>query len=319
MKKSASQLALGGEASAAAAHEELVWLLGQPHLTDYLDFVREKVVGGDAIVPRLLAEEWRAANDLFHALEEEEAGIADAAQCLPLPKAMRPLARALKAYPYFRDTYDTLPVDIRLVELEKLIVSQSSVSAGFSGTLRDRLGGDPTPEALFRFCLPTERDLPQARVRKLGRDRWLFTSDSTDFRLHHARVLMPAQVPGLATFGPATHVLAFPVGFGSNFVSVVKSDGRLLLQNGYHRAYTLLAAGVTHAPAVVQTVTRKDELQIAANEDVMEDAAFYFRAARPPLLKDFLDPRLGKRLPVHRMETTVEIEVKTRTSTGSIA
>ncbi|MEA3060780.1 MAG: hypothetical protein QOJ94_561 [Sphingomonadales bacterium] len=316
MKKSASQLAVGE--APAIAHEELVWLLGQPHLTDYLDFVKEKVVGGDKVVPRVLADEWRAANDLFHELEQTEAGIADAADCLPLPRAMRPLAKALRDYPYFRDTYDTLPVEIRLVELEKLIVSQSSVSAGFSGSLRQRLGGEPTPEALFHFCLPTERELPSARVRKVARDRWVFTSESTDFRLHHAAVLSPDQVPGLATFGPTTHILAIPIGFGSNFVSVVKSDGRLLLQNGYHRAYTLLAAGITHAPAVVQTVTRKDELQIAANEDVMEDAAFYFRAARPPLLKDFLDPRLGKRLLVHRMETTVEIEVKTRTSTGSI-
>jgi hypothetical protein len=319
MKKSVSQLALGGEAPAtAAAQEELVWLLGQPHLTDYLDFVREKVVGGDKVSPRVLADEWRAANDLFHDLELEEAGIADRADCLPLPREMRPLARALKAHPHFRNTYDTLPVEIRLVELSKLIVSQSSVSAGFSGTLRERLGGEPSLEALFHFCLPTKRELPTAKVRKIGRDRWVFTSDSTDFRLHHADVLRPDQAPGLTTFGPTTHILAFPVGFGSNFVSVVKSDGRLLLQNGYHRAYTLLAAGITHAPAVVQTVTRKDELQIAANEDVMEDAAFYFRAARPPLLKDFLDPRLAKRLPVHRMETTVEIEVKTRTSTGSI-
>jgi hypothetical protein len=316
MKKSVSQLAMGE--APLVAHEELVWLLGQPHLTDYLEFVKEKVVGGDKVIPRILADEWRAANDLFHELEQSEAGIADEAGCLPLPKAMRPLAKALRDYPYFRDTYDTLPVEIRLVELEKLIVSQSSVSARFSGSLRERLGGEPTPEALFHFCLPTTRELPSARVRKVSRDRWVFTSDSTDFRLHHAAVLSPDQAPGLATFGPTTHILAMPVGFGSNFVSVVKSDGRLLLQNGYHRAYTLLAAGITHAPAVVQTVTRKDELQIAANEDVMEDAAFYFRAARPPLLKDFLDPRLGKRLTVHRMETTVEIEVKTRTSTGSI-
>jgi hypothetical protein len=201
-----------------------------------------------------------------------------------------------------------------MVELSKLIASQSSVSPGFSGELRARIGARPTPQALFRFCLPTERALPQVKARKVASNRWLFTSDSTDFRLHRALILDPAQVAELATFGPASHVLAFPVGFGSNFLSVVKSDKRLLLQNGYHRAYTLLAAGITHAPAVVQTVTRKDELAVAANEEVVSNAPFYFLAARPPLLRDYLDPKIGKRLTVHRMQTSVEIEVKTRTA-----
>ena len=313
MKKSASQQARGGEPPALEG-EELVWLLGQPHLADYLDFVREKVIGGDAMDPRTLADEWRAANDYFHALEVAEAGIADAAECLPLPAEMSPLARALAKDRYFRDTYDTLPTEIRMVELSKLIASQSSVSPGFSGELRARLGPKPTPQALFHFCLPAERPLPAVKARKVASGRWLFTSESTDFRLHRALLLDPAKIAGLATFGPASHVLAFPVGFGSNFLSVVRSDKRLLLQNGYHRAYTLLAAGFTHAPAVVQTVTRKDELAIAANEEVVSNAAFYFLAARPPLLRDYLDPKTSKRLLAHRMQTSVEIEVKTRTA-----
>ncbi|MBV8685284.1 MAG: hypothetical protein JOZ90_11495 [Alphaproteobacteria bacterium] len=315
MKRSASQLA-AGETPPVAAPEELVYLLGQPHLSDYLDFVRDKAVGGAELSQRALADEWRKANDLYYALEQAEAGAADGAQCLPLPAAMRPLARRLARDRYFRDTYDTLPTQIRMVELGRLVVSQSSVSAEFSAELRRRLHPGMPEEELFRFCLPTDRPHPAVRARRVSSERWLFTCDSTDFRLHRAQLLKPARVKDLRTFGPVSDILALMVGFGSNFMSVVRSEERLLLQNGYHRAYTLLAAGVTHAPAVVQTVTRKDELKIAANEDVCEDPAFYFRAARPPLLRDFLDPRFGKRLLVQRMQTSIEIEIKTRTSTG---
>jgi hypothetical protein len=318
MKRSASQLATGETPTPEAAPEPLVYLLGQPHLHDYLDFVREKAVGGAEMSPRALADEWRKANDLYYELEQAEAGIADGAQCLKLPAAMRPLARKLRADPYFRDTYDTLPTEIRMVELARLVVSQSSVSSEFSAELKRRLRPGMAEDDLFRFCLPTDRPHPPVRARKVASDRWLFTCDSTDFRLHRAQLVKPARVKDLKTFGPVSDILAFMVGFGSNFMSVVRSDDRLLLQNGYHRAYTLLAAGITHAPAVVQTVTRKDELKIAANEDVCDDPAFYFRAARPPLLKDFLDPRFGKTLLVQRMQTSIEIEVKTRTSTGSI-
>ena len=317
MKQSASQLA-SGETPPAAPPEELVYLLGQPHLHDYLDFVREKAVGGAALSQRVLADEWRAANDLYFDLEQNEAGAADGAECLPLPAAMRPLARKLRRNRYFQDTYDTLPTEIRMVELSRLVVSQSSVSSEFSAELRRRLHPGMPEEELFRFCLPTDRPHPPVRARRASSDRWVFTCDSTDFRVHRTQLIKPERVKDLRTFGPVADILALMVGFGSNFMSVVRSEERLLLQNGYHRAYTLLAAGITHAPAVVQTVTRKDELKIAASEDVCDDPAFYFRAARPPLLRDFLDPRFGKKLLVHRMQTSIEIEVKTRTSTGSI-
>jgi esterase/lipase superfamily enzyme len=81
----------------------------------------------------------------------------------------------------------------------------------------------------------------------------------------------------------------------------------MVLHNGYHRACALRAMGFTHAPCVVQTVTRRAELDVAATRKVSEDAAFYFKAARPPLLKDFFDPRVSKTLPVRRMRKVVEV------------
>ena len=63
--------------AADQASAELVWLLGQPHLGDYLDFVRAKVIGGESIPPGRLADEWRAANDYYYELEQAEAGAAD--------------------------------------------------------------------------------------------------------------------------------------------------------------------------------------------------------------------------------------------------
>ena len=320
MKNSASEQARGGEPAVSqdGEGEWLVWLLGQPHLSDYLSFVRDKVVDGDRLRPRLLADEWRVANDLYYDLEQQEAGIADGADCLPLPRRLAPLARKVLRDRYFVESFDTLPVEIRMVELARLVVSQSNIGCGFADKLQRQLPDPSDMEALFHFCLPLERPQPPVRVRKSGKDRYVFTSPSTDFRLHPPTILQPTQVEGLKSFGPVASILAFAVGFGSNFLSVVRSDERLLLQNGYHRAFALLSAGVTHAPAVVQTVTRKDELRLAASDDVVEDPAFYFRAARPPLLRDFLDPRLGKRLLARAMQTTIEIEFKTRSSSGSI-
>jgi hypothetical protein len=205
-----------------------------------------------------------------------------------------------------------------MVELRHLVVSQESVGTGFARDIAKRLGRSPAPEALFEFCLPMGRPLSSMQVQRLSDERYLFVSESTDFRAHNLELLIGAAIPRLKTFGPAGAALILPVGFGSNFLSAVKSEKRIVLQNGYHRAFALMSLGVTHAPMVIQQVTRTDELRLAASSDVHENPAFYFRSARPPLLKDFLDPALAKPLTIRKLETRVEVEIKVKTSTAPV-
>jgi hypothetical protein len=303
------------EAASQDPNSELLWLLGQPHLGDYLDFVKHKVVGGRELDPAALADEWRAANDLYYDLEQAEAGIADEAECLPLDPAMAPLVAELEADPYYIQAFDTLPAELAMVELDKLIVSQTHVASRFSEARARGLGPDPDPEALFHFCLPLERDLPPVRIQRISSDRYLFSSPSTDLRAHEPVLLDRGQIANMSSFGPIAGVIGLIVGFGSNFLTVIRSGRRMVLHNGYHRAYALRALGVTHAPAIVETVTRKDELRISANASVADDPEFYFAAKRPPLLRDFFNPKLGKRLRVRPMEAAVEVEFKMRTWT----
>ena len=296
---------------------ELVWLLGQPHLGDYIDFVAAKVIGGAAIDPRALTAEWRAANDVYAALEADEAGIAETVECLPLRDELTPLAEAVAATPWFRSSFDNLPFSFVRVELDNLIVSQIHVESSFVPALAARLGDAPDEARLFRFCLPVERETPPVRIQRLSGDRFLFSCYSTDFRAHEPRLFRPGEFQADLLSGPSVGLLGVAVGFGSNFLSAVRSDGRVLLQNGYHRAYALRRLGFTHAYCVVEDVTRKDELRLTADDDVAADPEFYFAAKRPPLLKDFFDRRLTKFLPVRRMENLVEVEIKVRSSVAT--
>ena len=296
---------------------EILWLLGQPQLEDYLDFVKQKVVGGDQMAPNRLADEWRAANDLYYDLERAEAGVAETAECLPLDPALDNVAATLRADPYYRAAFDTLPTTIEMVELDTLIVSQTHIANLFSEERGRALGSSPSAEALFRFCLPLERENPPVRVQRLSSDRYLFSSRSSDLRSQDPVLLRASQCAGIDSHGPIAGLVGLIVGFGPNFMTAIRSGNRLLLHNGYHRAYTLRALGITHAPCIVETVTRTSELRVTASEPVTSDPAFYFRAARPPLLKDFFNPALIKRLQVRPMETMVEVQIKTRSWTGT--
>ena len=296
----------------AADARELIWLLGQPHLTDYLDFVAKKVIGGEAIAPAQLVAEWRAANDHYYDLAEREAGLADSIRCRPLPKALKPLEAEVRAHPWFRQSFNELPTRFEMVELDKLVVSQTHVEHGHHDAIAAGLGDDLA--ARFRFCIPTNRELPPVEIRRLGDNRWVFSSPSTDLRSRTPMLLRGEAIAQLGLDGPVAALIGVPVGFGSNFMSAVRSGKRLVLQNGYHRAFALRSIGVTHAPCIVEEVTRKDELKVGGDDEVNADPEFYFASARPPLLKDYFDPKIAKRLQVRRIETVIEVELRVKSA-----
>jgi hypothetical protein len=291
-----------------SVHEE-AWLLGQSPLRKYLDFVVDMTVDGKHIARSALIDEWRAANDYYAELETTEAGIADAADISALDASLQPLADDIIADSRWRD-FDILPTRFAMVELDRLVVSQGHVNLSHTERLKSQLDAKPALDALFRFCLPLDRAEAPVQMRRAGVNRYMFWSESSDFRFHEPALLQPGQIDG--SFGPLGGIVGLMVGYGSNFLNVIESDGRLLLHNGYHRAYALRDLGITHAPCIVQTVTRRDELALVASRSVMEDPAFYFKAARPPLLKDFFDPKIRKVLRLPKILRVVELSFEAR-------
>lgn len=303
-----------GSALGGREHVPMAWLLGQPQLRDYLSLHENRVIGDKPADLRAVTAEWRAANDLYYELEQAEAGIADTIDCRPLDRRLARLAAELEQNAWFRSSFDNLPYTIELVELDKLVMSQVFVENGFSGAIAARLGARPSPSDLFRFCLPAERELPPVEIVRLGSTRYQFTSPSSDFREHTPRLLTGSDLAGLGLDAPTAAFFGIGIGFGSNFLSAIKSGDRVVLQNGYHRSYALRSAGITHAWCVIEHVTRKDELRLTASENVAEDPEFYFAAKRPPILKDFFDPRIVKQLLTRRVECAIEVEIKVRSS-----
>lgn len=297
---------------AETALRRRVRLLGQPQLEDYLDFVREKTVDGAGASVRALVDEWRAANDYYYDLESEEGGLADEIDVRPLDKATAKLAKALKTEPRFAAAFEELPTEVALVELDRLVVSQLSVSLDFAEGLAAALGPNPSAEDVFRFCQNVERDEAPVRVQKLDDNRFQFSSESSDFRAQDVALLLPDQVAGLASPDPVSALVGVAVGYGSNMLHAIRVDDRLILQNGYHRAYALRSLGLTHAVCAIQTVTRRDELKLVASDPVVAAPEFYCRAARPPLLKDYFDPKIAKLLNVRKMTRVIEVTVEVR-------
>jgi hypothetical protein len=291
-----------------------IMLLGQPPLHKYLSFVRDQVVDGADFDRGVLMDAWGRANDYYQELEESETGICDEIDVRELDPALAPLAAEVAADPRYHNAFHTLPTAFAMVELDKLVLFQTRVMQQGVDRLRAHLGPAPDSETLFRFCQPQEHHEAPVKIRRVGSDRYVFTSESSDFRPHKPVLLRPDQIRDHESSGPISGVVGLVIGYGSNFLTALRQgeDGRVVLHNGYHRAYTLRALGITHAPCVVRTITRHDQLGIAAAKDVAQDPDFYFASARPPLLKDFFDPKIRKVHQVYKRLKTIEVEFKVR-------
>ncbi len=288
-------------------------LIGQPSLQNFLHFIKEQVIEESPQPRSYWVSIWKQANNEYSALEEQERNIANSIDIQLLPDTLAAKAESVRENPFYQSTFDKVATRFAWVELEKLVVSQLDVNRDYNKRLDENATIDlssPISQAqLFDFCLPPKADNNSVDIQRISHKRYQFSSESSDFRPHNNALLNAEQINDLQSFGPVSAVFGAPVGFGSNFLTAIESQERLVLHNGYHRSLALLEAGIRYAPFIIQSVECLDELEICAQSKVVDDSNFYFGAARPPLLKDFLNPKLAKLFTVHRTKKVIEINI----------
>jgi hypothetical protein len=300
----------GGPGSGAAVDPH-VFLAGRPPIAEFMGFMRRAAAGDGRPAPpdAELTGDWRSANDHLRDLEEKESGWADDPPIRPLPPELRPLADRLRADRAFQRCYSFLPCEIALVELDRLVVYQKFVNLARVELIRRSLGPAPGLEAVARLAFGLDRPPPPVR-RSQGRDVFTFVCDSGDFRIMEPVLLSPAQLPDLACRGVPAQAVVCAVGFSPNCVSALRAEGRLILSNGSHRAYALRELGVSHVPCVLQTVSRPEEFELIGDREVSQRDELYLKNPRPPLLKDYFDPRLRRIVPVVRSRRLIRVQLR---------
>ena len=130
-------------------------------------------------------------------------------------------------------------------------------------------------------------------------------------RFLESLVLQPEQVKGVQSHGPIVGVLGILVGFGSNYLSAIAAEGRIVLNNGTHRAYALRELGLKQAPCVIQKAATRREVKSVAVGSLRKHPDLYLKEPRPPVLKDYFDDRLrqGIRIPPVQRHVKVRFTV----------
>jgi hypothetical protein len=289
--------------------DETLYLTGRPTLKDFIRFV-----GSNAVRPQdegTLSDEWQSAAKVVRRLEKEEAGAADNPTIRKIGPEYETLLIEFLKDPLVRNSFNAVPSEVALVELDRLVVYQKHIDLTFVRELEKKLGPAPTQDEVFRTCLPYDHPQPPAKWSRVHHDKFVFVSASNDLRFLDTMALQPGNIKDYPPPGDILGIMGIAVGFGSNFMNAVYAENRLVLNNGSHRAYALRKIGLTHAPCIVQHVSSRDELDLVASSDVRRAPDFYLTNPRPSMLRDYFDPRIHKVVQVNRRlrQITVSIEI----------
>ena len=113
-------------------------------------------------------------------------------------------------------------------------------------------------------------------------------------------------------------MVALSVGFTTNVLNVVRYGSRMVLNNGYHRAFALRQLGVTHAPCLIQVCAHWEDVGLVGSREMVDNAQVYFSSARPPLLKDYANPELVRAFAAKQMRKEIRLSFEADTAQLSL-
>jgi hypothetical protein len=278
--------------------DEYLYLTGRPRLRTLIKFVKAHAV---APAPEAtLTDVWHTAHRVVQRLETEEAGIADDPRPERLGPEYEPLLLEFFKDPLVRNGFNTVPTEVAMVELDRLVVYQKHIDLTFVRQLERELGPAPTEEQVFRTCLLHDHSQPPAKWARVRQDAFVFMSPSNDLRFLGVQPLERGHLTADPPHGRPVGIVGITVGFGSNFLNAVCAERRVILNNGSHRAYTLRKLGVTHVPCVIQHASSREEVDLVAAQEVRRDPDLCLKHPRPPMLKDYFNPELHMVFPAFR-------------------
>ncbi len=253
-----------------------------------ISFIRDTCTQKEINNMGLAYEKWLVASEIFHQIEEKEKGIADNCQTSEIESH---LMDAIQSHPMIKHAFSNEIIDFKMVDINNVIVTQTEVVLDFVHELTTQLVMPPSQEKLLKFCLIPEKKVPKPKMRRKNANTYYFSSPSRDFRFLGGflrRELSREELLDTKVGGFATNAVTLFVGYGSFCMSAFQVGKRIILENGFHRAYTLEKHGVKKIPMLL--IKRRESEFPDQLREFKKD--YLLHHPRPILMKDFLNDDL---------------------------
>lgn len=259
-------------------------------------------------LPEIL-EAWQKIQARIEQLVASEAGLADSATISNIPDEYQSKVEDFAGDALFQKTFSAIPISFQLVKIDELVAPQRTVNLDYVDRLTAKYRDNLTVDHLLDICASPKREMEPIQHLEIVQNTHVFSSPNSDIRFLGSFVkpltpddLIFAELGGL----PAAAVIAF-VGYGGAPVNVLKAGQRLVLNNGFHRVYSLRSLGVTEIPVVVQNI-RNPELEFPPTVAGLPKE-YLLKVPRPVMVKDFFEADFAITLRVRERMKMVTVGV----------
>lgn len=156
-----------------------------------------------------------------------------------------------------------------------------------------------------RPTIPLANDWPGLTALTFGPP--ITPSCNVSLPSHNCAILRSSNPNLQLRFSASSPVPALQLHAGSPFFEVTEYQNRWFLRDGYHRAYFLLQANITHVPAVVIRARTLAELGSAHPWFFSNDILF---GPQPPRVTDFIEPGLIAEYKRPRLYKTFQVTIE---------
>jgi hypothetical protein len=132
--------------------DDFVFLNGRPPIGEFVGFVKSMAIDGSSIDTQNLINEWRIANDHVNSVQQSEANIVNSPGIKELSPTLLKKAEELMSTTTFKKSFYNLPIEIKYVELEKIIVYQKFINTTYVENLKTSIKDKTNEQEIFEFA-----------------------------------------------------------------------------------------------------------------------------------------------------------------------
>jgi len=253
-----------------------------------------------------ILQSWLDATESLRQIEKQENGAADNCEISEINSG---LIEAIRQNPSIKNTFSSDVLDFGMVEIDNIIAPQRDVLLDYVDELTKKIPKNPSEDELLKFCLIPEQQVPKPKPTRKDSSSFYFSTPSHDFRFLGGflkKEITKEDVDSTKVGGFPTHAIVLFVGYGVGCMNAISVNGRVILNNGFHRAYALRKKGITKVPLLLKKIGNADLDFPNDVHGLKKD--YLLKHSRPILVKDFFNDDLVRVFKRKKNTTLVNIK-----------
>ena len=254
------------------------------------DLIKNKCIDKEINNSGEIFQSWQDATESLRQIEKQESGIADNCEISDISSG---LIEAIRQNPSIKNTFSNDVLDFGMVDIDNVIAPQRDVLLDYVEQLTKKIPKNPSEEELLKFCLIPEQQVPKPKPTKKDSSSWYFSSPSHDFRFLGGflkKEISREDIDSTKVGGFPTHAFMLFVGYGVGCMNAISVNGRVILKNGFHKAYVLRKKGIKKIPLLLKKIGNADLDFPSEIQGLKKD--YLLKQPRPILVKDFFNEDL---------------------------